>query len=163
MGSSSYPVFYKCSKLSTLNIGENVTNIPDYAFYDCDGLTAIIFPSSVANIGQEAFAQNDNLANITCLGSVPPVCENNVFSETLYYVSNLYVPQNSIASYQNANVWKEFYLINEIANVEKLYNSEVLYEIERYNINGEILTKPTYGINIVKYSNGTIKKEYVKH
>ena len=35
-------------------------------------------------------------------------------------------------------------------------------EVARYDIHGSLLTEPTKGINIVKYSDGTIRKEIVK-
>ena len=35
-------------------------------------------------------------------------------------------------------------------------------EIARYDINGRLLNKPVQGINIVRYSDGTVKKEFVK-
>ncbi len=35
-------------------------------------------------------------------------------------------------------------------------------EIARYDINGRLLNKPVQGINIVRYSDGTVKKELVK-
>jgi fibronectin type 3 domain-containing protein len=55
MGSKIFPVFYKCSALTTVNIGTSVTNIPAYAFYGCTGLTGITIPNSVATIGESVF------------------------------------------------------------------------------------------------------------
>ena len=55
MGSSSYPVFSGCSNLKTLNIGNEVKNIPPYAFYNCDGLASVTIPNSVTSIGKYAF------------------------------------------------------------------------------------------------------------
>ena len=37
-----------------------------------------------------------------------------------------------------------------------------LKEVSRYTVNGKRLTTPTKGINVVKYSNGMVKKELVK-
>ena len=48
-------VFGGCTALKTLNIGDNVVNIPDYAFSYCDGLTSITIPNSVTYIGYDAF------------------------------------------------------------------------------------------------------------
>ena len=55
MGNSSNPVFGDCPNMTTLYIGENVKNIPNYAFYGCTGLTEITIPDSVTNIGAQAF------------------------------------------------------------------------------------------------------------
>ncbi len=62
MGSySSYPVFYGCTSLTTLNIGENVRNIPADAFFRCRSLTSVTIPNSVTSIGQYAFSQCSGL------------------------------------------------------------------------------------------------------
>ena len=64
MGSSSFPVFKGCAKLSSVTIGENVKNIPSYAFYGCTGLTSITIPNSVTNIGGSAFSGCTGLCGI---------------------------------------------------------------------------------------------------
>ncbi|MBR6067531.1 MAG: leucine-rich repeat protein, partial [Bacteroidales bacterium] len=76
MGSSSNPVFYNCTSFSTLNIGENVENIPGYAFYGCTGLSEITIPDSITSIGEMAFygctgltTMNFNAKNCTTMGS----------------------------------------------------------------------------------------------
>ena len=56
MGSSSSPIFKDCPKLTTLKIGDNVHNIPDYAFSGCVGLTSVSIPESVTTIGNYAFS-----------------------------------------------------------------------------------------------------------
>ena len=35
-------------------------------------------------------------------------------------------------------------------------------EVARYNSDGIAINVPVRGLNIIKYSNGTVKKEYVK-
>ncbi|MBR5726753.1 MAG: leucine-rich repeat protein, partial [Muribaculaceae bacterium] len=56
IGVDHYFVFSGCNNLTTLNIGENVQIIPDYAFYECSGLTGnLTIPNSVVSIGQSAF------------------------------------------------------------------------------------------------------------
>lgn len=60
--SSSYAVFNSGSSnggatpITTLNIGPNVTNIPNYAFYNSPNATNnLVFPEGLLNIGQYAF------------------------------------------------------------------------------------------------------------
>ena len=47
--------FYGCSSLISISIPEGMTTISDYAFYDCSNLTSIIIPESVTYIGNKAF------------------------------------------------------------------------------------------------------------
>ncbi len=49
-------VFTNCPNLTTLNIGDNVMAIPEYAFYNCTGLNSVTIPGSVTSIGNHAFA-----------------------------------------------------------------------------------------------------------
>ena len=55
MGSSSYPVFNGCNANATINIGNGVTTIPDYAFKGLIGSGTLTIPNSVTSIGQYAF------------------------------------------------------------------------------------------------------------
>lgn len=64
MGSSSTPVFNGCAKLSSVTIGEKVTNIPDYAFFGCSSLTSVTIPNSVASIGSDALFGCTGLCSI---------------------------------------------------------------------------------------------------
>ena len=75
MGESSgyYAVFGGCTSLSTLNIGENVTNIPEYAFYGCSGLTTVTIPNSVTSIGDYAFYNCSGLTSVTLPNSVTTI------------------------------------------------------------------------------------------
>ena len=76
MGDNTFPVFYGCTSLTTINIGNNVQSIPDYAFSGCSALTSITIPSSVTRIGNEVFKEctalaevNFNATNCTTMGS----------------------------------------------------------------------------------------------
>ncbi|GHT49118.1 hypothetical protein AGMMS49982_01840 [Bacteroidia bacterium] len=60
-----YSMFHNCPALSTVNIGNNVTNIPNYAFKDCSGLSSVTIPAGVTSIGEWAFADCSGLTSIT--------------------------------------------------------------------------------------------------
>ena len=44
----------------------------------------------------------------------------------------------------------------------KLLSFDDVVEVGRYDIHGRLLSAPTSGVNIIKYSDGSIKKEVVK-
>jgi hypothetical protein len=64
MGNSSNWVFYNCPNLVSLNIGNDVTNLPAYAFKGCSGITDISIPNAVSYIGDEAFSGSGSLSNV---------------------------------------------------------------------------------------------------
>ncbi|MDR0304781.1 MAG: leucine-rich repeat protein, partial [Chitinispirillales bacterium] len=87
MGSYYNSVFSGCNNLTTVNIGNNVTRIPDYAFDGCSGLTSVTIPSSVTSIGERAFSGCYDLTevnfNATCTtmgSSLYPVFSNCIIT-----------------------------------------------------------------------------------
>ena len=57
--------FYECSGLMSVTIPNSVASIGEYAFYNCRGLTCVTIPSSVTSIGGFAFEQCSGLTNVT--------------------------------------------------------------------------------------------------
>lgn len=57
---SFWPVFIRCINIHTINIGQNVTRIPDRAFWGCTGLRGtLVIPNSVSYIGHDAFSEGN--------------------------------------------------------------------------------------------------------
>ena len=73
MGSYNNPVFSGCTSLITINVGDNVENIPNYAFCDCIGLTSVTIPESVTTIGNCAFCDCSGLTSVTIPESVTTI------------------------------------------------------------------------------------------
>ena len=57
--------FYNCSNLTSVTLGEHVTNIGSGAFSNCSGLKSIVIPGSVARLEDGAFQQCPNLPSVT--------------------------------------------------------------------------------------------------
>lgn len=74
----------------------------------------------------------------------------------------LYVPKGTYDDY-----WlSEFgYFDNivefDVTGIDKVTTSTDTKEISRYSVNGQRLSAPTKGLNIVKYSDGSVKKVVV--
>ena len=77
--------------------------------------------------------------------------------------STLYVPQGTRQDYWVAAVWEDFGDIQEyeVSAVNQPAHHSEAKEISRYSLDGQRLTTPVKGLNIVRYSDGTIKKEAV--
>ena len=157
--------FYKCSGLTSVTIGNSVESIGAYAFYDCSGLTSLVFPSTVASIGKYAFRGCTGLTSITSKNTTPPVCDMAAFKNVDVNIP-LIVPQESVSRYKATYIWMNFLNIQgqDMSGVEDTFtdNGEVLMEVARYDANGRSISAPVKGVNIVRYSNGTVKKVLVK-
>lgn len=77
--------------------------------------------------------------------------------------STLYVPQGTRQDYWVAAVWEDFGDIQEydVSAVNQPAHHSEAKEVSRYSLDGQRLTAPVKGLNIVRYSDGTIKKEAV--
>ena len=90
-----------------LKIPETVTNIGINAFYLCKGLTGdLIIPESVTSIGNEAFSACSGFSSVYSFSINPPECGSKAFYSL--YNKPLFVPQESILSYQTASEWEKF-------------------------------------------------------
>ena len=65
--------FSGCESLTSVVIGNNVTNIGDDAFRDCTNLASVVIGNNVTNIPNRAFAHCTSLMNITIPASVTSI------------------------------------------------------------------------------------------
>ena len=95
----------------------------------------------------------------------PCPIDSGCFDDDVYNNSTLYVPNGTIDKYNSTDYWNKFVHIEEDApsgiNMINLSDSETLYETERFDATGKRIKEPVNGLNIVKYSNGKIKKVFV--
>lgn len=77
--------------------------------------------------------------------------------------STLYVPQGTRQDYWVAAVWEDFGDIQEyeVSAINQPAHHSEAKEVSRNSLDGQRLTTPVKGLNIVRYSDGTIKKEAV--
>ena len=68
------------------------------------------------------------------------------------------------AEYKSSSNWSYFKNIVEFdaTGIDKVTTSADAKEVSRYLINGQRLSAPTRGLNIVKYSDGSVKKVVVQ-
>ena len=65
--------FNGCSKLTSIELGEELKTIGNAAFADCDGLTRIVLPSGVKEISQMTFYGCDALSSVSLPDSLEKI------------------------------------------------------------------------------------------
>ena len=176
--------FADCNALHTIKLPANLERIGERAFIGTwrlgtkDGLT---IPSKVREIGAEAFYKS----LFDAVDIVLPASLTNIYSafegsgarvihcympEPLPLSSfsfggggslsncKLYVPKGCANKYRNAEVWRDFDIEEmEVTGIASVANDSTITEVSRYDVNGQQLSVPTKGLNIVRYSDGTVK------
>ena len=196
--------FYGCSGLTSVAMGHKVTSVESYTFYGCTSLTSIEIPYGVKTIGNSAFSGCDHLKDIIIHSSVEEIgsvvfttqrIENFYnYSETPQYMSEdaygmflgtlrsvlalakLYVPEESIDKYKEAEFWHYFGQILPIQTPEEKgqiieYNISVSVNDERMGsvtgegtyMEGDLVSLeaiPNAGYRFLGWSNGRSDNPY---
>ena len=184
--------FCDCSSLIDITLPSTLTYIGDWAFSGCSSLKKIIIPSSVKTLGGRAFADCCGLTDLQIFSSEASGYQSSHRGDvfigcnglTSIYVSwtniyrimefmddfkdvdkqrcVLYVPKGTLQYYREG--WWSFKNIVEYepTGIDKVITSTDAKELSRYSVNGQQLSAPTKGLNIVKYSDGSVKKVAVQ-
>lgn len=102
--------FYACNYLTSVTIGDCITNIDDDAFYECDLLSNIYIGKNVCNIGRTAFYNASANKTVYCYAQTPPNLNtvNTSFNLADSSTSTLYVPRGLRQVYENSD-WYTFF------------------------------------------------------
>ena len=155
--------FDGCSGLTSLTIPSSVTSIGESVFFGCSGLTSFTIPSSVTSIGWGAFCGCSGLTSIYVYTEKLPNMGSDVFAGCDAKKCTVYVPKGTYDDY-----WlSEFGYFENIVEfdptgINNVITSNDAKELSRYSLNGQRLSAPSKGLNIVKYSDGSVKKVVVQ-
>ena len=104
--------FSACSNLTRVNIPNSLTSLSDGVFSGCYSLTSITIPSSVTSIGDWAFDGCSAMTAVHCWAMEPPTAFSTTFNDC--YGAVLYVYDDALEAYRQADYWKDFAMIKAI-------------------------------------------------
>ena len=161
--SIDWNAFSGCSGLTSLTLPSSLTSIDSGAFSGCSGLTSLSLPSGLTSIGDGAFRGCSGLTSIYVYTEKLPNMGSDVFDGCDAKKCTVYVPKGTYDDY-----WlSEFGYFENIVEfdptgINNVITSNDAKELSRYLINGQRLSAPAKGLNIVKYSDGSVKKVAVQ-
>ena len=161
--SIDWNAFSGCSGLTSLTLPSSLTSIDSGAFSGCSGLTSLSLPSGLTSIGDGAFRGCSGLTSIYVYTEKLPNMGSDVFDGCDAKKCTVYVPKGTYDDY-----WlSEFGYFENIVEfdptgINNVITSNDAKELSRYSLNGQRLSAPSKGLNIVKYSDGSVKKVVVQ-
>ena len=155
--------YHNGQELTKLEIPSGVDKIGSYSFYKGVNLTSLTLPSSVTSIGSSAFEGCSGLTSVYVSWKSPLSIFASTFKDANTKKCILYVPKGTYDDYWLSN-WGIFENIVEYdaTGIDHITTSGEAKEISRYAADGQRLEVPAKGLNIVKYSDGSVKKVVVQ-
>lgn len=148
-------IFYNCSGLTSVIIGNSVTSIGNYAFWRCSGLTSVIIGNSVTRIGNSAFQYCSGLTSVTIPNSVTSIGDG-----AFQYCSGLAsvtIP-NSVMSIEKC-------VFSDCSNLTSVTIGNGIKSIktEAFASCSELTDVYCYATNVPNTNNDTFKDSYIEY
>ena len=126
-------------------------------------ITSVAIPSTITKLGEYAFQNCRDLTSVYVSRQIP-IPTGFAFYGVDISKCTLYVPQGTEQDYWLSPGWGDFGKIVEYnpTGIDKVTTSNNAKELSRYSVNGQRLSAPTKGLNIVKYNDGSVKKVVVQ-
>lgn len=139
-------------------IGNAVELIWSYAFEECNKLTNVTIGKSVRQIEMGAF-EGTALTSLYSLNPTPPRIGEYNFTGDQYRTTNVYVPEEALEAYQNAEKWKGFRNLQgfDPTGIKDVEVDGVKGDGKYYDLRGNKLDAPKHGINIINGKKVVVK------
>lgn len=147
---------FRSTNLVEITIPNLVESLDIYTFANCNNLSTVKLGENLKEIGNFAF-ESENILNVYSYSIQPPKFTTynqlpfGTFTTKTCMNATLYVPEESVSLYQNAEGWNCFWNIKSIesAGVDEIRidnNLPILY----FDINGRQINHPSNGVFIEK-------------
>ena len=151
--------FSGCSSLKNITLPTRIFGIGDNAFYGCSNLNSLTLSYELREINEYAFCDCNGLTSIYVYADKVPKMREDVFKGCDAKKCTIYVPKGTYGDYRSSEFgYFENIVEFDATGIDKTTTSTDAKEVSRYSVNGQRLVGPTKGLNIVKYSDGSVKK-----
>ena len=155
--------FSGCSSLKNITLPTRIFGIGDNAFYGCSNLNSLTLSYELREINEYAFCDCNGLTSIYVYADKVPKMREDVFKGCDAKKCTIYVPKGTYGDYRSSEFgYFENIVEFDATGIDKTTTSTDAKEVSRYSVNGQRLVGQTKGLNIVKYSDGTVKKVAVE-
>lgn len=169
-GTYRWGVFQNCTSLKSVVLPQGLASIGTMGFMNCISLESIVIPASIISIGdKQNLEQSSVFANCTSLKSItinspePIAIGETTFDAQTYINATLKTPVGAKNKYMEAANWKNFFKIEEDANIKDDIISVVFnsignpFQLGYIEIDGKKYTDETTVIGAKKGETITLK------
>lgn len=157
------------SEIESVTIPEGVKRLGDGMFTACYTLENITLPSTLEYIGAKLLAYNSSEITLNVYATNPPSCHRDAFAEFAGSI-NLHVVKGQKKAYEKSGDWNSMNVSNIDDDLKAVVTAigntsstqKEIVEVARFNLQGVRINGQQPGVNIIKMSDGTIKKVLVK-
>ena len=116
----------------------------------------------IQTISAYAFIGCTNIKEVVTYAETPSLISSASFTDETYQNATLYVPAGTKDIYSADYYWKNFKKIAEMTDTGIDDNEAETSVRDIYSINGGKSNIVRKGMNIIRFSNGELKKIYIK-
>lgn len=164
--------FKNCVGITSVDIPSTIEAIGANAFEGCTNLKSIMLGKGIKEIGSKAFAfignqkartrsDNEELT-VYCDAAEVPTAESDAFEGTNIADALLLVDDNLVTQYQATAPWSGFGKIVGKEAYTGIDDIRIEGNARIYDLNGNRLSQPQHGVNIIRMGNGATRKVMVK-
>lgn len=153
----------ECDRLETVELNEGLRTIANYCF-SASGMTSLTIPSTVESMGMRSLENVKRLSDLYMKPAAPPATTGELFKTNSwngYEKVVLHVPAGSLELYRSNAEWGKFLDIRGDVDGVDSTAADDAHIVEIFDLKGNRLSCPASGVNIIRYSDGSVKKVIV--
>lgn len=163
--------FRNDTTLVKAELGDLVTHVSRGEFQGCSRLRFVRLGENVDSIYREAFAGCSSLERLEIHSHKLPLLEGSYWDSREYDILSsvnreilgIYVSDELVDAFKAHSYWGKFRIFPlSGSGINGLPDEKDAEEVARYTSDGIPLTKPTPGLNIIRYNDGTVRKIIIR-